>query len=401
MAITEFFRRHQRKIYVTLGIGASAYMLTQYVKTKFLELQERILTERLAKDNLERRFEQNQKDATFTILALLPSLGIQVISKYNVEAIRRELQALRSNKEGDNMESSTLSRASEPDSLAASQTSETSEPASSSQLLEGSYVKPASKFELWHDLQIQSLTRAFTLIYSSALLVLLTRLQLNILGRQTYVDSVKELASNEINLEPSEHEDTVNRQYLTFSWWILNKGWESLAQRVQATIEQATADINPRTELTLAQLHELFGKIQYNIDHPANLEGATFVANVLPPHELETYVLSQAPGTVVPPTEVEGRLREMLNETADYIESPNAVSVVHSLVSAEINVLINKIKPNFSQEDSTIKLASVLAICTKQAHLMTAGHPMGNDYIDAMVENPELDALCALIYTNF
>merc|ERR1712000_198027 len=48
--------------------------------------------------------------------------------------------------------------------------------------------------QLWNEVKITSVTRAFTLIYSLSLLIILTRIQLNLLGRLNYLSSVISLA---------------------------------------------------------------------------------------------------------------------------------------------------------------------------------------------------------------
>lgn len=51
--------------------------------------------ERIAKDNLRRRFAQNQEDCTYTVLALLPTATDNIVSALPVEKITQELQARR------------------------------------------------------------------------------------------------------------------------------------------------------------------------------------------------------------------------------------------------------------------------------------------------------------------
>lgn len=94
-AISGFLNRHKRKFLVTAGIVASGYFAVDYLKTKFFELQDTLASDRAAKENLRRRFEQNQQDASFTIMALLPGLAADILEKYPVEKITKELQAKR------------------------------------------------------------------------------------------------------------------------------------------------------------------------------------------------------------------------------------------------------------------------------------------------------------------
>jgi len=83
-------------------------------------------------------------------------------------------------------------------------------------------------------------------------LTLLTRVQLNLLGRKNYLSSVISLAERSdndptIRLEAHDNETAAtaggidietNRQYLTFSWWLLHRGWRLLSARVETATKQ-------------------------------------------------------------------------------------------------------------------------------------------------------------------
>ena len=98
------------------------------------------------------------------------------------------------------------------------------------------------------------------------LLSLLVHVQLNILGRMKYVQSVIQLAHDERNREirrdsfsllnmiagidtdvnynpddiysiPPIHEGT-ERKYLTLSWWLLHVGWKDVGERVRRAVEE-------------------------------------------------------------------------------------------------------------------------------------------------------------------
>ena len=120
-------------------------------------------------------------------------------------------------------------------------------------------------------LSLAAFQRTVTSLYLLALLSLQTHIQLNLLGRHNYIESVHEQASPPINtLEsllssfddeklaesilggnaPGEDAGTAGkaidaateRQYLTFSWWFLQKGWRKISER----IEGATAEVLER-----------------------------------------------------------------------------------------------------------------------------------------------------------
>lgn len=378
-------------------------------------------------------------------MALLPSLSSQILEKYQVERITQELQAIRTEK-----------RAKSGD--AASEISVSLVPAGSESVASLASTSPAdsqtklSKTQLWKELKIQSLTRAIVLVYCSSLLVFFTRLQLNILGRKNYVLSVIQLADGKpqedgqastvildqedlTKVAMEEQAILINRMYLTFSWWLLNKGWITLAQRIEDSVTKVFGDINPRADLTLQEFSNLLGQVQFEIDHPTNESGpSNFLTNLLPPTELESYVLAQAPSNGIsgpPQEEVTAPLRRLLDETADFIESPNAVDVIQKTVHAGLSVLVQKISSIYPSPQidssqitaasvltaaqakdasavavtapgSTAKLASISASASRQAHILSGGSPLEpNEYISAMISVPELDGFSALVYSNF
>lgn len=127
-----------------------------------------------------------------------------------------------------------------------------------------------------------AITRSFVLIYTLSLLTLLTRIQLNLLGRRNYLSSVVSLASpsndaSTIRLEDHDDEFSqafgndfeTNRRYLTFSWWLLHRGWKDLTAKVRSTVEEVFGALNPREDITLTKLSELVLEVRKHV------EGAT------------------------------------------------------------------------------------------------------------------------------
>lgn len=85
-------------------------------------------------------------------------------------------------------------------------------------------------------------------MYSITLLTLLTHVQLNLLGRFTYVWSVSVLNKSEPTIR-LQHEDDPNsgngfldpmteRMFLSTSWWLLHRGWRKCAERVKEAVDQ-------------------------------------------------------------------------------------------------------------------------------------------------------------------
>lgn len=107
------------------------------------------------------------------------------------------------------------------------------------------------KLELWNELKIMSFTRTITALYSLTFLTLLTQVQLNLLGRFTYVSSVVALTNTTdaaYRIESPSAKGSLSstnglldfqteKKYLTFSYWLLHEGWRRWNEKVQEVVE--------------------------------------------------------------------------------------------------------------------------------------------------------------------
>lgn len=127
-----------------------------------------------------------------------------------------------------------------------------------------------------------AITRSFTLLYTLSLLTLLTRIQLNLLGRRNYLASVVTLASpppanQESRISLENHDDDnfeqaygndfeTNRRYLSLSWWLLHKGCLNLMETVRVAVKDVFGTLNPREEITIERLSELTLEVRKRVE---------------------------------------------------------------------------------------------------------------------------------------
>lgn len=408
------------------------------------------------------------------MLALLPTLTENIIDALPAEHLTQELQQKKAERlariaEGGASEASSL-RDGDTASLASFQTGSFMH---TSQLDTGDQSRPRkTKAQLWNDLKITSVTRAFTMIYSISLLMLLTRIQLNLLGRLNYLSSVVSLSqppppgrANSISLENHEELDATsfgndfetNRRFLTFSWYLLHRGYAQILARVRTAVEEVFGSISPNEGITQQRLRELVLDVRKKVEGPTEQEryATRWLQYVLPPRDEEENVLVES-GVITPPSTSSGEnastnsvpaqkktsyvdtsggpLRKLLDEAADLIDSPSFTRLHTLIVNAMISQLIDKrviqqlypqpdthsppssemssqgLHPRITELDSAVtvvpsdprvKLASILAVLTRQAHAIGNGTNPPNEYlaiIDAEVK--ELDSFAAVIYTS-
>ncbi|KAI7554727.1 Peroxin-3, partial [Hortaea werneckii] len=275
-ATRRWFRRNRTNLAIGAGVIGAGYLAGQYVLGKIQEARQRMTEERISKENLRRRFEQNQEDCTYTVLALLPTIREEILEILPVEQITEELQ--RERQERLKRIGASDAASSELPSVPPSVGDEDGKSISSSSYVHASQVAGStadgeaspsrprkSKAQLWQEMKINAITRALTLIYTLSLLTLLTRIQLNLLGRRTYLSSVVAMASPQpaqqsstISLENKDDDNyeniygndfETNRKYLTFSWWLLHRGSKLILERVQAAVKEVFGLVNIREDM--------------------------------------------------------------------------------------------------------------------------------------------------------
>lgn len=285
----------------------------------------------------------------------------------------------------------------------------------------------------------EAITRSFTLIYTLALLTLLTRIQLNLLGRRSYLSSVVSLATGGVEqstISLENHDDDnpdqvygndfeTNRRYLTFSWWLLHRGWREVMLKVEAAVNEVFGSMSLREDVTMQMFSEL------TLDVRKRVEGATesdrqatsWLQYLLPPREQENFVLKESgmstdpslPGSVPPSA---SPLRRLVDETSDLIESPPFSHVLTRLLDAGFSTLVDQkiaqqafkipAMPDAPSLDAPrvtevfdpkpVKLPIILAILTRQAHSIGNGVP--NEYLQSMEQVKDLEAFAAVVYSS-
>lgn len=112
-------------------------------------------------------------------------------------------------------------------------------------------IERKTKLELWNELKIMSFTRTVTALYSLTFLTLLTQVQLNLLGRFTYVSSVIALSNTtdasyrvdapavkgSLSSTAGQLDFQTEKKYLTFSYWLLHEGWRRWSEKVRDVVE--------------------------------------------------------------------------------------------------------------------------------------------------------------------
>ncbi|RXW15691.1 hypothetical protein EST38_g10173 [Candolleomyces aberdarensis] len=172
-----------------------------------------------------------------------------------------------------------------PVALTDSLLSSSSSPASSSS------ADLRTKAELWNEVKMLTLTRTLTTLYTSTLLSLLTTLQLTLLARSKYAQSVLDEAHAESIRERMEDD-------------MPSLGGLVVKSLVGGVVSSVGAKVSLKTKLSLMDLHRLVGDVRRRVEHEVTFEGnekrTNFLSSLLPSTP-ETIHHALVQGGFIPP----------------------------------------------------------------------------------------------------
>uniref|UniRef100_A0A8D2A6G9 Peroxisomal biogenesis factor 3 n=1 Tax=Sus scrofa TaxID=9823 RepID=A0A8D2A6G9_PIG len=208
-----FLKRHKKKCIFLGTVLGGIYILGKYGQKKIREIQEREAAEYIAQARRQYHFESNQRTCNMTVLSMLPTLR---------EALMQQL----------NSESLTV-------------------------LLKN---RPSNKLEIWEDLKIISFTRSIVAVYSTCMLVVLLRVQLNIIGGYIYLDNAAVGKNGTTVLAPPD----VQQQYLSSIQHLLGDGLTELITVIKQSVQKILGSPDFSTVLNIC-LNRGFSRLLDNM----------------------------------------------------------------------------------------------------------------------------------------
>ncbi|KAJ2084312.1 peroxin [Coemansia sp. RSA 988] len=447
-----FVRRHQRKLVIGAGVVGGLYYSGKLLANRLLEMQGSAVKERAAKDNIRRRFDQNQRDCMFTIMSLLPELSEQVLREVDVERLIAELRAINKmqvsdrqsvleqpeSHESSNADASTEPSMSEsPDDNGDTEKSSDVPGSDSNHLPDGNTAPKRSKIEVWEDIKIQSFTRTLIAVYTESLLTMLVHVQLNMIGRTTYLDSVigkyAAESGDQISLEgryQSRLSITDEQNFLMLSWWFLNRGWRTLMTCVSKATEHCIGQLSLKERLSHRELTSLFNNIHIRLREDGLVQLLPEILLPLGDTRTEDYLSTNRLNSSQVFTPVFVRL---LDQLRDVIESSDFLYVFNCCIDRLTSQLLETLQESFPESvpaptpsgplpptvegesvpdldnvvkefevysassESRVVVVQLLPRIAREGHQILNGVP--NQYLENVSASREIQALSAAVYT--
>uniref|UniRef100_A0A7N5ZPQ4 Peroxisomal biogenesis factor 3 n=1 Tax=Anabas testudineus TaxID=64144 RepID=A0A7N5ZPQ4_ANATE len=338
-----FIKRHKRKFIFTGAVVGGVYLLGKYAQKKIREIQEKEATEYIAQARRQFHFESNQRTCNMTVLSMLPPLREAIVSQLNSESLTTLLK-----------------------------------------------TKPANKLEIWEDLKIISFTRTIVAVYSTCMLVVLLRVQLNIIGGYLYLDN--SIGKNGTTaLAPPD----VQQQYLSSIQHLLGDG------RIH---KQFCYVVSLKQSLSLLELEQQLSWIRAEVE-----AGSQRLLSWYMLADDENALAAQACGL----TEKDVMTIKLLNETRDMLDSPDFTTVLNTCLNRGFSRLLDNLAEFFrpppgdaslsSAPDSlaaiSLPLAKIIPIINGQINTICSETP--SHFVQDLLLNDQVKEFAAIVYETF
>lgn len=347
----EFWRRHKRKVYVSLGLCGGGYLLYKFYDayTKRISELERQLSDEqendeLLKAQMQVHFENIQRIANTTTL---PHAMLYLSSR-----VAEELDLLH-------LTERLIKGKGQPNTLT-----------------------PSEKLELWDRLKILSFTRMVLSIWAMTAISLYIRIQVNILGRHLYIDTAHDLGG----FQP-EDTDLIDRsdeqQFLASADFLSSQRMPTLISSMQAATSQVLRGKQLRDIFNTSVLDETIMQI-------LNL----FMSNGRPHHWVD-YLMPEAVQS--PPGSDITKLDQLMVETRSVLSSSDFGNVLDMSLKKVVEGLMEDINLQFG--DGNLPLAKLIPRVAQMSPLLLE-EPSRNKFTQIIQNIPQVEVFFTLLYMN-
>ncbi|KAM4693428.1 peroxisomal biogenesis factor 3 [Discoglossus pictus] len=363
LSVWNFLKRHKKKFIVVGAFAGGVYLLGKYAQKKIREIQEREAAEYIAQARRQYHFESNQRTCNMTVLSMLPALREALMQQLNSESLTSLLKN-----------------------------------------------RPTNKLDIWEDLKIISFSRSIVAVYSTCMLVVLLRVQLNIIGGYIYLDN-SSVGKNGTAIRASPE---VQQQYLSSIQHLLGDGLTELITVVKQAVHKVLGSLSLKHSLSMMELEEKIKEIRSLVEEskqtqePEESHYTSQLCRYMMPDE-ENPLTTQAYGL----TEKDVTTIKLLNETRDMLESRDFSTILNMCLSQGFGRLLDSIAEFFrpaeqelninssvnSLSSISLPLAKIIPIVNGQIHSICSEMP--SHFVQDLLLMEQVKDFAANVYEAF
>ncbi|XP_076948213.1 peroxisome biogenesis protein 3-2-like [Bidens hawaiensis] len=351
----EFWRRHKRKFYVSVGLCGGGYVLYKFYdayKNRISQLEKQLADEQendeLLKAQMQMHFENIQRIAdTMTLPHTMLYLSSRVAEELDLLHLTDKLMR------GKDQSNS---------------------------------LTPSEKLELWDRLKMLSFTRLVLSIWAMTAISLYIRIQVNILGRHLYIDTARDLGG----FQP-EDGDLIERsdeqQFLASADFLSSQRMPTLISNMQAAATQV---------LRGKQLRDIFNSSV--LDETIMQILNTFMSMGSPYHWVD-YLMPEDLKSLQTSTPHITKLDQLMLETRAVLSSSEFGNILEMSLRNVVDGVMEDMKGNGNLPAGGLPLAKLLPRVAQISPLLLE-EPSRNKFTQIIQNIPQVEVFFTLLYTN-
>ncbi|CAG0893605.1 unnamed protein product [Darwinula stevensoni] len=213
--LRNFVRRHQRKFVAISILGGGAYILSRYANYWLRKYQEQIARDLMEKAKKQYYFNTTQTTCGESVRSFLPLMQATGKEKFNDDVILEDIKNRK---------------------------------ASLSETL-----------QLWDQLKVMSVCKVLGFVYGSAFVILVSRIQFNVLGAYSYLKASHENSSVELTNDE-------RLAYLSIMHDVVLKGFLEFLKRLEGLACDVIEPISLKERVSFEKLTSVLYELKNNID---------------------------------------------------------------------------------------------------------------------------------------
>ncbi|CEM40076.1 unnamed protein product [Vitrella brassicaformis CCMP3155] len=244
-------------------------------------------------------------------------------------------------------------------------------------------LSPDQKSAYFNQIKIQCLSRAVSSLYALHLLLLLHRLEINIIGKQMFGDDRRAGTEQE-----KAHDE--NYAFLSSTRYIQEaEGLRVIVKGVTRAVEACAGELQPQHELSLEELLTLLKDIASKADVELINDG--LAVNTALPDNVQDLCDNER----LSPDGCR-LVAQFLSETRDFLESPQFVSVFRLVIDRALKKTVERLSDKF-QPGQRFPLARTFGrFCQLSEEVLSS--TFSNAYIEDFANTPAVNELSEMVY---
>ncbi|ESW32499.1 hypothetical protein PHAVU_002G327400 [Phaseolus vulgaris] len=364
LSVRDFWRRHRRKVFFSVGVFGSGYLLYKLygahrhgIQELERELAAQRETEELMKAQMQAHFENIQRISDVTLPHAMHDLSCRITEELDLSHLLERL----------------IQGKGQPNSLTQSE-----------------------KLDLWSRLKILSFTRMALSVWATTMLSLYTKVQVNILGRHLYIDTARSLGISDSleSVDVVDRED--HKKFLDSVDFLSQHGMPALISDMEAATKEVLKGKQLSTFFSSTTLHETFMQILNNF---MSMGSPNYWIKYMIPEHVKPYSSNSSSDDrmLSDVTEYE----QLMMEAQAVLSSAEFGSIVEVSLQAVVDKLVELMGVKFSGGSITagLPLARVLPQVAQMCPLLLE-EPSKNQFIQIIKNIQEVELFFTLLYAN-